>query len=197
MYHLMRLLIKLSILCIALAMLAAQASATMAMYEAGKAVICIDEDFEKGDSSISLFDTYPTIYFEPISSREEVKNNEYNLIFTDIGIMDKSNLDVAVVSKPITIMISDLPLDPESLFVFDINPVKNIKIGKLGLVNTTLYNGSWQEQTPHLVAFAEGNFSCCIYGQDIRQKDMEDFLARIDIISKDALSANLPKLWTE
>jgi len=180
---------------LAFSLLASQGSSSLAIYEAGNAAICIDHDFEKKDLAISLFDTYPTIYFEPISSREEVKNNEYNLIFTDIGILDNS--DLAKVSKPIRIMISDLPFDLESLFVFELNPVKNITIGKLGLINTTLYNGSWQKQTPHLVAFEEGDFSCYIYGQDIDQDDMEEFLAHIDILSKEDLAANLPQLWTE
>jgi hypothetical protein len=186
---------SLAIGCIILILLAAQGSASLAMYEAGKAVICIDDDFEMDDSKLSLLEMYPTIYFEPISSREDVRNNNYNLIFTDIGILSKS--DFATVFKPIRIMISDQPFDPVSTFTFKPTPAKNITVGKLGLVNTTLYSGSWEKQTPHFVTFTEGNFSCCIYGQDIDQEEMEDFLKRIDVVNKSDLAIYLPSLWTE
>lgn len=179
--------------CIAILFLAAQGSATLAMYEAGKAVICIEDDFEKNDL-LTFLDTYPTIYFEPITSREEVKNNEYNLTFTDISILSN---DMSAVAKPTKIMISDKPFDLTSVFAFESEPVKNISIGRLGVVNTTLYKGSWLEQTPHVVAFTVGNFSCCIYNQDIRQDEMEDLLGRIDIVRKEDLAAYLPRLWAE
>jgi hypothetical protein len=183
-----------SICCIALLLLTVHGSATLAMYEAGKAVICIDDDFEKNEIG-SMVDYYPTLYFEPANSREEVRNNEYTFVKTDVSIMTPG--DLAIVTKPIRVMISDDAIDINESFTFVPNPVKNISIGKLGLINTTLYAGSWEDQTPHLVAFTEGNFSCCIYGQDIKQDEIEDFLSKIDVISKEDLADYLPKLWTE
>jgi len=167
-----------------------EGSASLAIYEAGKAAVCIDNKFEPEEA---VFDFYPTIYFEPVISREQVKNNEYTLIINKIGILS----DRGVISKPISIMISDNPFDLDATFAFVPSPVKTVPVGQLGLINTTLYTGSWSEQTPHLVTFTEGNFSCCIYGQDIRQDEMEDFLKKIDVVNKSDLSTLLPLLWTE
>jgi hypothetical protein len=94
-------------------------------------------------------------------------------------------------------MISDKPFDLDFYFTFKPEPVKNMSIGRLDLVNTTLYKGSWEEQTPHLAAFTMGNFSCCIYNQDITQDKMEDLLGRIDIVGKEDIATYLPLLWTE
>jgi hypothetical protein len=169
---------------------AQQGSASLAIYEAGKAAICIDDTFEKEEI---VFSFYPTIYFEPVTSREQVRNNEYTLIINKIGVLT----DRGVILKPIRIMISDNPFDPNTTFSFVPSTVKTVLVGRLGLINTTLYAGSWSEQTPHFVTFTEGNFSCCIYGQDIEQYEIEDFLKRIDVLNKSNLDAFLPLLWTE
>jgi len=142
-----------------------------------------------------MFDIYPTMYFKTVTSRDEVKNNEYTFIINEITIVSPG--DLAVLKKPITIMVSDNPFNLDDTFSFAPSPVKTVSVGKLGLINTTLYTGSWSDQTPHLVAFTEGNFSCCIYSQDIEQDEMEEFLSKIDVFSKEDLAAFLPKLWTE
>jgi hypothetical protein len=171
-----------------------QATASLTIYEAGKVAICIDEKFEKTELG-SMFDIYPTRYFEPVKSRDEVKNNEYTLVISKVTIVSPG--DLGMVDKPIRVMISDNPFDLNATFSFISLPVKNVQVGRLGQINTTLYNGSWSEQTPHLVTFSEGNFSCCIYGQDIKQDDMEDFLSRIDVVDKSDLATYLSSLWTE
>jgi hypothetical protein len=183
---------SLAICCILFILLMAPGSASLAMYEAGKAVVCIDDKFEKGEV---FLDTYPTLYFEPVTSREQVSSNEYTLIINKIGIMGSS--DFSIIYKPIQVMISDSPFDLAAIFMFTPIPVKTVSVGKLGQINTTLYTGSWSNQTPHLVTFTEGNISCCIYDQDTTQSEMEDFLKRIDVLSKVDLPTLLPLLWTE
>lgn len=185
---------KLVLLLTIFSLIIVHAAASLAMYEAGKAVICIDEKFEKNDLG-NMFDVYPATYFEPVTSREEVKNNEYTLVVNEVTIMSPG--DIGMVGKPIRIMISDNSFDLDATFSFKPSPVKSISMGRLGLINTTLYTGEWSKQTPHLVAFTEENFSCCIYGQDIEQDEMEEFLGKIDVVSKEDLATFLPKLWTE
>lgn len=169
-------------------------SASLAMYEAGKAVICIDEDIEKSDL-LSAMDVYPAIYFEPITSREEVKDNYYRLLINKITIM--TSMDLATMDKPTSITISDKPLVGEDIFVFDIVPKKNVSIGKLGLVNTTMYSGDWMDQTPHFVIFSGNGFYCCIYNQDISEKSFLDLIGRVDILNKSELASKLSHLWSE
>ncbi|MFZ2800172.1 MAG: hypothetical protein WAZ30_08110 [Syntrophorhabdus sp.] len=54
---------------LALCVLASPGAASLTMYEAGKAVICVDDDLEVADPEWSMFETYPSVYFEPIDSR--------------------------------------------------------------------------------------------------------------------------------
>jgi hypothetical protein len=54
---------------LALCVLASLGAASLTMYEAGKAVICVDDDLEVADPEWSMFETYPSVYFEPIDSR--------------------------------------------------------------------------------------------------------------------------------
>jgi len=167
-------------------------SANLVMFEAGNAVICIDDELEKKELGDTI-NFYPSIYFDPVT-REHAKKNEYTLSINEITITSPEHL--GVVSIPIRVMISNMPFDL-GIFTFSPTPVKNVVVGKLGRINTTLYNGSLEDQTPYLVTFTDGNLSCCIYDQDGTQKDMEDFLKRIDIISKEELPSKLPLLWTE
>jgi hypothetical protein len=185
---------NLALLLVILSLSIVQATASLTTYEAGNAVICIDDKLEKNDLG-NMFDIYPTRYFEPVTSREEVKNNEYTLVISKVTIVSPG--DLGMIEKPIRVMISDNPFDLNATFSFLPSPVKTVKIGRLGQINTTLYSGSWSEQTPHLVAFTKGDFSCCIYGQDIDQDEIEDFLKRIDVVNKSDLATYLPLLWTE
>ena len=167
-------------------------SASLVMFEAGNAVICIDDEFEKKELG-DIMDFYPAIYFDPVT-REHAKKNEYTLSINEITITTPEHFGVEGI--PIRVMISNRPFDL-GIFTFTPTPVKSVVVGKLGRINTTLYNGSIEDQTPYLVAFTDGNLSCCIYDQDGTQRDMEDFLKRIDIISKEEFPSKLPLLWTE
>jgi hypothetical protein len=181
------------LLAVCLAILSvSMGSASLAIYEVGKAAICIEDKFEKANLGGFLLDTYPTIYFEPVTSREQVKNNEYNFFINKVNILN----DRGFIEKPIWVMISDNPFNLDDTFSFDPQPVKIVPVGRLSMINTTLYNGSWEEQTPHVVTFTQENFSCCIYSQDIRQDAMEALLKRIDVVNKNDLVTLLPVLWT-
>lgn len=182
---------------LALCMLASLGAASLTMYEAGKVVICVDDDLEVADPEWSMFETYPSVYFEPIDSREQVQDNFYKLHLNKIMLMEVGDVTDAMIDKPTSIMISDKPLVGSDLFSFEGQPVKNVTVGKLGLVNTTLYTGEWSSQTPHFVTFEGNGFYCCIYNQDISMVSFTEQLARIDVLAKTDLPTYLSRLWHE
>ncbi len=166
------------------------------LFEAGPFAIIMDEDMEIGE--IGGADLWSLVGFEPITSRDLIKDNYYNLKIGSVLVDDEAGL----VSKyPTSIEISEMPSG--SVFLFTPTPVKEVTVGKLRPINTTLYTGNFTtlsgtQMTPYFVNFSADDIYCIVYKPNSYERSMIEFLENFDVIWKEDLGTyDLAKLWSE
>ena len=188
-----------------LILVAGISSASTVIFEAGPFIIILNETMEK--SELGSLDILPVVWFDPagtlhtmpVKSREKLDDlleaNYYEFhISSLIGNVD----DMGAVGHPTTIMISDKPVEGVGKFAFTPRAVKEVTVGRLQPINTTLYTGEWVKQTPYFVNFTVNGIYCCVYNQNTGERTITDMLKGLDIIRKgDLRQYNLSKLWSE
>lgn len=166
------------------------------LLEAGPFAIIMDEDMEIRE--IGDTDLWNLIGFERITSRELIKDNYYNLKMGSVLV----DGEVGLVSKyPAWIEISESP--SSSVFLFTPIPVKEVTVGRLRPINTTLYTGNFTtlsgtQMTPFFVNFSADGIYCTVYKPNTYERSMIEFLENFDVIWKEDLGTyDLAKLWSE
>lgn len=166
------------------------------LLEAGPFAIIMDEEMEIYD--FGDLESWKLIGFEPITSRELIKDNYYNLKIGSVLVDDEAGL----VSKyPTSVEISETPSG--SFFLFTPTPVKEVTVGKLRPINTTLYTGNFTtlsgtQMTPYFVNFSANGIYCTVYEPNTHERSMIEFLENFDVIWKEDLGTyELAKLWSE
>ena len=167
-------------------------NASTVMFEAGPFAIIMDKDLEIIELTGS--DAWTMIGFDPVTSRELIKDNYYSL---KVGTVLADGETGLVSRVPMFIEISEKPIDDMYLFVPE--EVKNITVGKINPINTTLFTGKpTNGLTPYLVDFASEGIYCVVYDPDTSETSMEDFLKGFSVIRKvDLGKYDLSKLWSE
>lgn len=170
----------------------ATVDASTVVLEAGPFAIVLDEHLEEMD--VGGIDLLKTFSFGSVSSRELIKGNYYNLEIG--GIIAKGEYG-SVSEYPTQIEVSEKPLG--SMFLFTPEMVKEITVGKLRPVNTTLYTGNPDNDlTPYFVNYTVDGIYCIVYEPNTDEDSMTDFLKNFDVIRKaDLGNYNLSKLWSE
>jgi hypothetical protein len=182
-------LILTTLLCISTVMMA---DASTVMLEAGPFAIILDEYLES--MKLGGMDLLNTFSFGSITSRELIKENYYNLKIG--GVIAKG--EYGSVSKYSTqIEVSQKPLG--SMFLFTPEVAKEITVGKLRPVNTTLFTGRTENNlTPYFVNYTVDGIYCIVYNPNTDENSMTDYLKNFDVIPKTDLGKyNLSKLWSE
>lgn len=182
-------LILIFFLCI-LAAIAVDASTVI--FEAGPFAIIMDKDMEIME--IGGAEMWNTIGFEPITSRELAKKNYYDLKIGS-AIVDG---EYGVVGKyPMIVEVSDEPID--DMLLFTPESVRNITMGKINPINTTLYTGTTSnELTPYFVNFTSDGIYCTVYDPNTSESTITEFLTGFSVIRKaDLEKYDLSKLWSE
>lgn len=168
------------------------ADASTIIFEAGPFAIITDKDieiFELGDLK-----TWSTFGFEQISSRELIKDNYYELKIGTALAKDESGL----MSKyPMLIMASEKPLS--NTFLFTPSEVKEVTVGRINQINTTLYTGETSNDlTPYFVNYSSNGIYCTVYDPSTSETTITEFLKGFSIIRKaDLGNYNLSSIWSE
>jgi hypothetical protein len=186
------------ILLALMAIIIPEALASVSVFEAGPFAIILNQNMEKTEI-LSSVSTIPVLWFTPVTSklyakesRELIKENYYEFEISDAVLFP----DATSINHPMTVFITENLNRSLSDFAFTGKPVKEISVGRLRLINTTLYSGDWMEQTPHYVEFSIDGFKCLIYHQDISETSFIERLQNIDIIKKADLKNYTSILWT-
>jgi|GEM_PF-2542826 len=166
--------------------------ASTVIFEAGPFAVIMDKDMEIMD--IGGAEAWNTIGFEPIISRELVKDNYYNIKIGTVLAKGESGL---VSEYPTVIEISEKPID--DTFLFTPEAVKEITVGQLNPVKTTLFTGKTaNDLTPYFVNFTLDEIYCTVYEPNSSETSMTDFLKAFSVIRKKDLGKyDLSKLWSE
>jgi hypothetical protein len=168
------------------------ADASTIIFEAGPFAIIADKNieiFELGD-----LETWSTFGFEPITSRELIKDNSYELKMGTTLAKDESGL----MSKyPMIIELSEKPTNP--VFLFTPIEVKEITVGRINQINTTLYTGrTSNDLTPYFINFTSNGIYCTVYDPNTSETTITDFLKGFSVIRKaDLGNFNLSAIWSE
>lgn len=166
------------------------ADASIIMFEAGPFAIIMDKDIEK--TEIGDLELWPTFGFEPVASRELAKENYYNLKIGSVLADGESGL----VSKyPMVVEISEKPIEDEFNFIPE--AVKEITVGRIYPINTTLYTGKYNGRTPHFVNFSTDGIYCTVYDPNTSETTITEFLNGFSVIRKEDLGKyNLSMIWS-
>ncbi len=169
----------------------ATADASTVVLEAGPFAIVLDEHLESMD--LAGADLLKTFSFEPVTSRELIKDNYYNL---KIGSIIAENEYGSVSKYPTNIEISEKPLEP--IYLFTPEAAKKITVGKIRPVNTTLFTGKFGDNlTPYFVNYTVDEIYCSIYTPNTDEDSMTEFLKNFDVIRKtDLEDYSISKLWS-
>ena len=176
------------VLCVILAIIGV-VNCSIVVFEAGPYAIILDEHLETME--IGDVTGWQVFGFEPITSRELIKSNYYSLRIT--SLLEKDN--AGVIGIPKFIEISEKPLEDIPLFVP--KKVKEISVGRLRPINTTLWTGEINGKTPYFVNFMIDGFYCTVYDPDTYETSVTDFLKNLDIIKKEDLGKYTSELWTK
>ncbi len=177
------------ILSLVLIAMIGMASGSTVIFEAGPYAIIMDKTMDIMDVSNTNF--WPGVFgFEPIQSRDLVKSNYYELKFT--GLLEKDSS--GIIGVPEFIEISEKPLEGGA--VFTPKQVKDITVGRLRPVKTTLLTGEYSGKTPYFVEFTVDGFYCRVYNPNTDESSMTDFLQKLDIIKKDDIGKYAANLWS-
>lgn len=190
---------KIFVLALLLAMVATS-SASLVIFEAGDYIICMDKKMEI--SKIGDLDFWPMLAgFDKINSREEYEQNLYSLEIKDVLSGSQDGTEAGVLGRATVIELHNSG-DTKSMmndFIFIPVPIGNTTIGKVMMINTTLYNGTFEiggnERTPHYVRFnVDDTTQCEIYNSNTNEHDFKEFLGGLDVIPKSKIVETMPKL---
>jgi hypothetical protein len=178
-------------LCVILATIS-MVNGGIVIVEAGPYAIIMDQDIEINEAGGTNF--WHVFGFEHVDSRELIRSNYYDLKMT--GLFEKD--ETGFISVPKSIMFSEKPLG--TIYFFTPKKVKNVTVGRLNPINTTLWSGtSWADskKMPYLANFTIDGLYCEVYDPNTSESSITEFLKDLDIIKKDDIGKYASKLWSE
>jgi len=165
-------------------------STSTAIFEAGPFAIITNQGMQKSD--LYGIDTIPTFWFDPVTVRELVQENYYKFEISDV-VSIGGELSI---NTPLIIYITENLNATLNDFAFTNKAIKEISIGRIRTINTTLYSGDVDGVEPHYVEFFVDGFKCLIYTPDSFESYFIERVQNIDIIRKDDFKNYVDKLWT-